>query len=82
MMPWPLPWYMQGIMLDGRPEETEEISDILVEDLEHYVQETQAANLGEIILVQESPQQDKWTRIQKRGNRGEIKDLRIRIPKN
>ena len=82
MMPWPLPWYMQGVMLDGRPEETEEISDILGEDLENLVQETQGENLDEIILVQESPKQDKWTRIQKRGNRGEMRDLRIRIPKN
>ena len=87
VMPWPVPWYMQGIMLGSRPddiqEETEEMSEIRAEEPENLVQENQEEKSAEYILVQASPDlKDKLTRILKRGKRSGPRDPRIRIPQN
>jgi hypothetical protein len=85
-MPWPVPWYMQGIMLGGRPddiqEDTDEISEIMAKEPENPVQENQEEKLAQIILVQASLDlHNKWTRIQKRGRKSGPMNPRFRILK-
>ena len=79
VMPWPVPWYMQGIMLDGRPndmqEKTEE-TDIMSEETEKLDKESQEEKVDKFVV-----ELNKWIRIQKRGKETGQRDSRIRIIK-
>ena len=83
VMPWPVPWYMQGILLDGRPdnmqEKTEDNSETMVKELND---EHQEEKLAKSVLVQRNPEIIKLIRILKKGKNKGPKDSRIRILKN
>ena len=83
-MPWPVPWYIQGIMLDGRAEDiqekTNDITEIMSEETEELGEENQDQNAANFALVETS--RDKWTRIQKRGQKKGPSDPRTSILKN
>ena len=83
-MPWPVPWYIQGIMLDGRAhdiqEKTKDISEIMSEETKKLDEENQDDNATILGQVKTSP--DKWSRIQKRGQKKGPSDPRTSILKN
>ena len=69
VLPWPLPWDIQGIMMDGR--------------WKKLCPENQEANMAAVVLVTPRPElNDKWTRVQKRARKKGPRVAMIRIPKN
>ena len=84
VMPWPVPWYIQGVILHGRPDEMQEKTeetDIMSEEREKLDKEIQEEKVDKFVVIQTSPELNKWTRIQKRSKKTEPRDSRIRILK-
>ena len=84
VMPWPVPWYMQGTMQDGRPNDMQgktEETEIISEETNKLDKENQEEKVDNFVVVETTPEINKWTRIQKRGKKTGLRDSRIRILK-